>query len=173
VVGKRLLVESFIVMEPYWTVRTGSAPFWMVFNKLPSAEALSAYLDRWDAFDEIYMMLFSHGVESIGLASIEKWRTLLDRARKRWSFVGVDEKAYPRDFAVFVRYYFDLKRKIRSRYPMPPPLALSCLDEFVKEEGGGSDGDPSDIYQARTGRAKPVRFSFQMTSLSIPRSRLR
>jgi hypothetical protein len=62
VVGKRLLVESFIVMEPYWTVRTGSASFWMLFNKLTSAEALSAYLDRWDAFDEIYMMLFSHDV---------------------------------------------------------------------------------------------------------------
>jgi len=44
-VGIRLLVESFIVMEPFWTIRTGSVPFWMVFNKLPSAEALEQYLD--------------------------------------------------------------------------------------------------------------------------------
>src|SRR5438876_5656222 len=33
---RRLFVESFIVMEPYWTIRTGSIPFWMVFNMAPS-----------------------------------------------------------------------------------------------------------------------------------------
>ena len=35
--------------------------------KLPSAEALEAYLGCVDSFDEIYMMLFSHGVDSIAL----------------------------------------------------------------------------------------------------------
>jgi hypothetical protein len=42
----RLLVESFIVMEPYWAIRGGLVPFWMVFNKQPSAQALAAYLDH-------------------------------------------------------------------------------------------------------------------------------
>jgi hypothetical protein len=133
VVGKRLLVESFIVMEPYWAIRTGAVPFWMVFNKLPSAEAVEGYLDARDPFDEIYMMLFSHGVESIGLTPIDRWRRILGRARKAGSFVGVDENAYPRDFAVFVRYYFELKRKIRARYPLPSPVTLNQLDEFLKE----------------------------------------
>lgn len=136
VVGKRLLVESFIVMEPYWAVRTGSIPFWMVFNKEPSAKALEAYLDLSDPFEEIYIMLFSHGVESIGLVPIERWRGILTRAEKAGRFVGVDESAYPRDFAVFVRYYFDLKRKIHSRYPMPAPLTLDQLDDFLKERPG-------------------------------------
>jgi hypothetical protein len=136
VIGNRLLVESFIVMEPYWTVRTGSVPFWMVFNKLPSAQALEAYLDARDPFEEIFMMLFSHGVESIGLVPIDTWRRILRRARKKGSFVGVDENAYPRDFAVFVRYYFDLKRKISSRYPVPSPLPLSHLDDFLKQREG-------------------------------------
>lgn len=76
------MVESFIVMEPYWAVRTGSVPFWMVFNKQPSAEALEAYLEARDPFEEIYMMLFFHGVESIGLVPIERWRGILQRARK-------------------------------------------------------------------------------------------
>ncbi|MGH7826272.1 MAG: hypothetical protein ACREQ7_14000 [Candidatus Binatia bacterium] len=132
----RLLVESFIVMEPYWTVRTGSVPFWMVFNKLPSAQALEDYLNSKDSFDEIYMMLFSHGVESIGLTPIERWRRILGRANKAGKFVGVDESAYPRDFAIFVRYYFDLKRKIRSRYPMPPPVTLNQLDDFLQKAAG-------------------------------------
>lgn len=135
IADERLLVESFIVMEPFWTIRTGSVPFWMVFNKLPSAEALERYLDAVEPFDEIYMMLFSHGVESIGLTPMERWRRILQRARQDSSFVGVDERAYPRDFAVFVRYYFDLQKKIHSRYPIPPPATLNQLDKFLEANG--------------------------------------
>jgi len=123
-------------MEPYWTIRTGSVPFWMVFNKQPSATALEGYLDAKDPFDDIYIMLFSHGVESIGLTPIDTWRRILARARKRGMFVGVDERAYPRDFAVFVRYYFDLQRRIRTRYPLPPPVMLQQLDEFLHKTKG-------------------------------------
>ena len=130
IVGKRLLVESFIVMEPYWAVRTGCVPFWMVFNMLPSASALERYLEQ-KSFDEIFMMLFSHGVDSIGLASIERWQELLSRAKNKGSFVGVDPKAYPRDFAVFVHYYDDVIEKIKARYPIPASLTLNELDEFV------------------------------------------
>jgi hypothetical protein len=132
----RLLVESFIVMEPYWAIRTGSVPFWMVFNKRPSADTLEAYLDARDPFDDIYMMLFSHGVESIGLTPIDRWRQILRRAKKKGMFVGVDESAYPRDFAVFVRYHFDLQRKIHARYPLPPPVTLHQLDDFLNAAKG-------------------------------------
>jgi hypothetical protein len=133
---QRLLGESFILMEPYWTVRTGSVPFWMVFNKEPSARALEEYLDQRDPFEEIFLMLFSHGVDSIGLVSMDQWRRLLSRARGRSSFVGVDEAAYPRDFGVFVRYNFDLIRKIASRYPVPPPVSLAELEEFLHRSQG-------------------------------------
>src|SRR5262249_6427667 len=94
----RLLVESFIVMEPYWAIGTGSVPFWMVFNTRPSAAALAAYLERAAPFDEIFLMLFSHGVDSVGLAPVAQWRQLLGRAKKNGAFVGVDERTYPRDF---------------------------------------------------------------------------
>jgi hypothetical protein len=65
---------------------------------------------------------------SIGLISIAGWHQLLRRARKNGAFVGVDEKAYPRDFAVLIRYYFDLRRKIHLRYPMPALLRLNQID---------------------------------------------
>jgi hypothetical protein len=133
IVDRRLLVESFILMEPYWTIRTGSVPYWMFFNKEPSAKALNIYLDYTDYFDEIFMMLFSHGVNSIGLVSIEQWHQILDRARSQGAFIGIDEKAYPRDFAVFIRYYFDLIRKIKPRYPIPPAMTLRQLDEFLNQ----------------------------------------
>jgi hypothetical protein len=135
ITDRRLLVESFIVMEPYWTVRTGSIPFWMVFNKDPSARALEAYVCR-RSFQEIYLMLFSHGVDSIGLVSIERWRRVLQSAQQQGCFVGVDPKAYPRDFGVFVHYNPDLKRKISARYPIPPSLALTELEQFLEQSSG-------------------------------------
>ena len=136
IMERRLLAESFIVMEPYWTLRTGSIPFWMVFNMEPSARALESYLGRRDPFQEIGIMLFSHGVESAGLAPIERWLALARRAGSGGCLVGVDPKAYPRDFAVFVRYYFDLKQKFGARYPIPAPLPLRELDAFVARNEG-------------------------------------
>jgi hypothetical protein len=131
---RRLLVESFILLEPYWTFRTGSVPFWMVFNKEPSAQALATYLDRTEPFDEIAMMLFSHGVESVGLVRIEQWRALLGRARRRGVFIGVDERAFPRDFAAFVRYHHDLPKKIGSRHPLPSAVPLGALERLLSRE---------------------------------------
>jgi hypothetical protein len=138
----RLLVESFIVMEPYWTVRSGSIPFWMVFNKEPSAQALEGFLCRQQQpFEEIYLMLFSHGVNSIGLVPIERWIRSLKSAQQHGSLIGVDSRAYPQDFGVFVRYNPDLKQKISARYPMPAPLTLMELEEFVAQS--------ADRYQIR------------------------
>src|SRR5205085_10170615 len=93
---ERLLVESFVVLEPYWALRHGAVPFWMVFNTEPSAAALEHYLDGVNPpYDELDLMLFSHGVESVGLAPIERWRAILRRV-PRGGFVGVDPRAYPR-----------------------------------------------------------------------------
>ena len=128
--ANRLLVSSFVVMEPWWTLRTGAVPFWMVFNKLPSAEALRTYLQTRRTFDEIYLMLFSHGVESARLATIAEWKELLRQAGRYGEFLGVDPAAYPRDFAVFVRYHLAAKR-IAARYGMPGPLPWSELQEFL------------------------------------------
>jgi hypothetical protein len=128
--AQRLLVDSFILMEPWWTLRTGSVPFWMVFNTEPSALALGRYLDASGPWDEIGLMLFSHGVDSVGLVPLERWRALLARARRHGRFVGVDERAYPRDFRAFIRYHGDCRR-LPGRYPMPEPLELASFDQFL------------------------------------------
>ncbi len=134
--GDRLLVESFIVMEPRLALRTGSAPFWAVFNMEPSASALERYLDsvEGDPYDDVRVMLFSHGVDSVGLVPIARWRSLAGRARRKAGFVGVDEKKFPRDYAVFARYHDELE-KIPARYPLPEPLGLKELDAFLQEDG--------------------------------------
>lgn len=121
---RRLLAESFIVMEPYWAIRAGSIPFWMVFNMEPSARALERYLRNRLPFDEVGIMLFSHGVESVGLAPVAEWQRL-------GKLIGVDPRAYPRDFAVFVRYHYALRAAFGSRYPIPAPLPLTELEEIL------------------------------------------
>jgi hypothetical protein len=138
ILDQRLLVESFILMEPYWTIGTGSVPFWMVFNTEASLRALEEFLDQ-RAFDEIYMMLFSHGVESIGLAAISQWRRVMQQATQHGAFVGVDPAAFPRDFAVFVRYYEALLKQVRARYPHPSTLTLKELDDFLSRHAGDYD----------------------------------
>ena len=121
-------------MDPYRALRTGSMPFWMVFNTEPSAESIERYLDGAAPYDHIHLMLFSHCVNSIGLASIERWKSILDGARKQGEFVGVDARRYPKDFATFVRYHSESDR-LSAQYPMPETLTLDQLDAFVKRVG--------------------------------------
>jgi hypothetical protein len=132
--SRRLIVESFILLEPWWTLRTGAAPFWMVFNKEPSLAALEHYLDHAEPFDEIALTLFSHGVDSVGLPSIERWAAVLGRARETGRFAGVDRAAFPRDFAVFLRFHRALTT-IAARRPLPDPLTLAGLDAFLQDAG--------------------------------------
>jgi hypothetical protein len=106
----------------------------MVFNTEPSAAALERYLEATEPYDDIRLMLFAHGADSVGVVPIARWRSILGRARKHGDFVGVDQKKFPRDLATLVRYYTQVK-KIPSRYPLPNPLTLEQLDAFVEREG--------------------------------------
>ncbi|WP_033313775.1 hypothetical protein RFN58_35185 [Streptomyces iakyrus] len=131
----RLLAESFLLLEPWWALRTGSVPYWALFGTETARAGLNAYLDTTDPYDEIRILLFNHGTDSIGLASAQDWQRTAARARKIGVLTGVDATAYPRDFASLVRSHRELS-KIRARYPMPPPLntaaakALTARDEI-------------------------------------------
>jgi hypothetical protein len=96
-------------------------PFWLLFCVERSAAALEQFLDCPPPFDEIGLMLFSHGTEGVGVVSIDRWRRLLDRARRLGYFVGVDESRYPHDFATFIRFHRDLV-KLGLPFDAPAPL---------------------------------------------------
>ncbi len=133
--SNRLFVESFVYLQPWWTLRLGLVPYWMVFNDQTSADQLGNYLDGTKPYDEIYLTLFSNGIRSLGLASIEQWRSLLNRAQQRGQFLGVNEQTYPNDLASFVTHYTELKN-LDGCYPMPEPLSLEQLDTFLTQAGG-------------------------------------
>jgi hypothetical protein len=67
----------------------------------------------------------------VGLVPIERWRALLGRAGRRGALVGVDERAYPRDFAIYARYQRELERTIPGRYPLPGPPTQGQLESFL------------------------------------------
>jgi hypothetical protein len=121
--ANRLLAETFLLLEPWWALRSGSVPYWMAFNTMSSQESLQHYLDTSAPYDEIRLMLFSHGVDSIGLAGLDDWDQVLHRARKVGTFLGADRNAYPRDFATLARAHRDISR-IRHRVPMSGRLSL-------------------------------------------------
>lgn len=130
----RLLVESFVYLQPWWVRRLGLVPFWAVFNDQRSANELERYLDTAKPYDEIYMNLFSNGIRGLGQASIKRWRSLLNRAQQRGQFIGVDEETYPGDLASFTRHYTELK-ELNGNYSIPEPLSLDQLDRFLAQVG--------------------------------------
>ncbi len=130
----RLLVDSFVLLDPYRTIRLRAVPFWLLFCVERSAAALEEFLDCAPPFDEIGLMLFSHGTEGVGVVGIDRWRRLLARARRRAYFVGVDESCYPRDFATFVRFHHDLV-KLGLPFGAPASLPLEKFEELVRGYG--------------------------------------
>ncbi len=130
-----LLTQSFIFTDPYWALRTGSVPFWMVFNGRKSADHLVEYLTRVEPYDYIYIMLLSNGVIPIEGVSIEDWRAILKNAVVRGEFIGVDEDKFPYDFASYLSYNAALQKKIPYRYPVQKPATPEELEDFVREHG--------------------------------------
>ncbi|MCU4926327.1 hypothetical protein OB905_10075 [Halobacteria archaeon AArc-dxtr1] len=129
----RLLVQSFALVEPWWTMRTGSVPYWTAFNTRPDVAHLESYLEGTEPYDEIRTTLFSHGMESAGLASVDEWRKALSNARDEYGFVGVDPTEYPYDVETQVRYHADLPETIGARHAHPPPMPFEEFEAVAEE----------------------------------------
>ena len=54
-------------------------------------------------------------------------------------------RAYPRDFAAFARYNPALRRLPGPRFPLPAPLSVDALDEFLAEVGAAYPVDWIDV----------------------------
>jgi hypothetical protein len=96
------------------------------------------------------MFLFCSGVDSVGLAGVDRWKALLDGhfasqdgekkrpARDRILLVGTDEKAFPKDFGFPARYQTELARAVgaEGQYVMPPVLRLAEFEHSMTQNGG-------------------------------------
>jgi hypothetical protein len=113
----RLLVTSFLIMDPALSIRTGLVPYWALFGTRPSLDRLAGYLSDTAPYDDIALTLFPHGVESIGLPGIGEWWTALTCARQTGRLLAVDPGHYPRHFRALTGFHREL-----SRLPSVPPL---------------------------------------------------
>jgi hypothetical protein len=124
--AERLLVSSFIVHDPWRTITTASVPFWTFFPVSSAAADLGRYLDG-ASYDDIDVMLFSHGVHSRGLADAATWQGLADGARHDGRLLGTDPAAFPADFGVFVRYTKALRSLPAADVPWRPMRVEDAL----------------------------------------------
>ncbi|MBW4461913.1 MAG: hypothetical protein KME47_16980 [Nodosilinea sp. WJT8-NPBG4] len=131
----RLLAESFVYLHPWLCLRLGLVPYWTVFNDKTSLGLLKDYLQTTEPYNDIYLTLFSNGINSLGIAPIEQWRSdILSQARRRGEFLGVKEQRFPRDNASIIQHYLDLKQ-MPGQFPIPEPLTLHQLGEFLEQRG--------------------------------------
>ena len=131
--SNRLLAESYVQWDPMMVLKTGSIPFWSRFKMEPAYDELKSYLEHSEPYDEILVNLFSQGIESPGVAPVERWRALArQHARSRGEVIGVDEDTYPLDAGSTLRYHAAFEQ-IPERHPLPEPLTPEDVDRFVSE----------------------------------------
>jgi hypothetical protein len=123
ITADRLLVESFLLIDPTRTREAGLVALWTMF---PVESAVRATADHlWSnpaRYRSVHIGLFPHGVESRGIAEPSLWRETLSGVEV--DFLGVDTRRYPADFAALVRYGAALRQMPRPSAPAPKPGAL-------------------------------------------------
>jgi hypothetical protein len=133
----RLLIESFVLLDPFQVARTGAAPFWTMFPVLPSAERAASFLDHRPPFAVVDAMLFNHGADSAGLAGVAVWRELTSRGGQPGHLLGLDPGRFPVDFATFARY----GPALRGLASAPQPPREHTLGEIVEAVRGNRGVD--------------------------------
>ena len=128
---RTLLIDSFVLLEPELARRLPAVPLWTKFSVEPSLAAARDFVDRRPPFDRVLATLFAHGTESIGFASPAQWREVLRTARKEGRFIGIDERVYPADLAVYFRYGRTLEA-LAAGGEVPPTLPLAALFEYLR-----------------------------------------
>ncbi|GGR13286.1 hypothetical protein GCM10010168_33830 [Actinoplanes ianthinogenes] len=131
--ANRLIVDSFMLLDPWWTLRTGSVPYWTVFPVQDSLTGLHRYLDATGPWDHLLLGAFCHGVRSAGYVTADQWCEVLRRARLHGAFAGVDPRRYPSDPLTFWDFNRTL-REIPARHAMPDPLPLDAVAPLIDLE---------------------------------------
>jgi hypothetical protein len=133
----RLVVSSFLLMDPLLSIRTGSVPYWALFGTRPSAERLAGYLSSTAGYDDIRLTVFPHGTESIGLAGIGEWQALLGRARRHGQLLAVEPSRYPRHFRALSGFHRQLSRLPRAA--AVPPLRWDAARKYLTAQAAAHD----------------------------------
>lgn len=123
----RLLVESFLLIDPVRTLRAGLVPLWTIFPVQSALTVAADHLAATPGFRQAHVGLFPHGVRSAGLAEPEQWRRRLGAHVRTVDLLGINPRRYPADFAALMRYGHALRHlePTPGRRPRPGSLTLA------------------------------------------------
>lgn len=130
--GGRLLVSSFLIMDPVLAMRTGSVPYWALFGVQQSLDRLAGYLSGTARYDDIRLTVFPHGVDSVGLAGAGEWLAAASHARHGGQLIAIDPGRYPRHFRALFGFHRELSRL--PRVPALPPLSWDAARHYLRAQ---------------------------------------
>jgi hypothetical protein len=120
----RLLVESFLLIDATRTRQAGLVPLWTMFPVESAVDTTVNYLGSTaGSFQSVHIGLFPHGVRSRGIAEPDMWRKRLSGVDV--SFMGVDTRRFPADFAALARYGSALREMSLPSAAVPAPGTLT------------------------------------------------
>jgi hypothetical protein len=125
----RLLVSSFLLLDPVLAIRTGLVPYWALFGTQPSLDRLIGYLSRTAEYDDIRLTVFPHGTQSIGLPGIGEWQAALGHARRDGQLLAIEPRRYPRHFRALSGFHRELSQL--PRMPAMPPLGWHAARHYL------------------------------------------
>jgi hypothetical protein len=146
---QRYLVECFALIAPLLAAKTGSIPYWMAFNTQSSFKPLRKYLRRLGGVEELYVMIMSNAVRGLGFVTIEEWKKMMKETARKASLIGVDPEKYPFDLGSFIKYYQDLRAKIKPRYYTPYKMSLPDCTGMTRKMGPKYDVEMKKVYLKR------------------------
>jgi hypothetical protein len=128
----RLLVETFIAVEPFWALATRTVPLWVTFPTEPSLATAQRYIGDGSDWRDIAVTLFAHGTRSEGLASAADWQRLARRGGHGW-LAGVDPDRWPIDLGSLDRYAEALHASRHAALLPPQPLPWALAERAAAE----------------------------------------
>ncbi|KAA2254037.1 hypothetical protein F0L68_30965 [Solihabitans fulvus] len=152
--GDRLLVESYLMVDPVGAAKVGLVPFWTVFPVRRAQAGLQRYVADVAPVRELQVLLYPHGVRSAGWGPPACWDSLTEFV-DRVELPATDRRRYPADYRALPAYG-SLLRGLAGGTPELPLPTLSAAEVLagLRRLGGTEvsviDDDASD--QPRHGR---------------------
>jgi hypothetical protein len=141
--GDRLIIPSFVIVDPWRTFQLGSIPFWTYFPVQEALASLDHYLDRTAGYSRMDLLMFQHGVDSPGRATPEQFREVARRHGLEFRLLAVDPKKNPHDIGSMARYGPALDKRPKTGppwAPLSPEAAIRSLfpSSDLESSNGGT-----------------------------------
>lgn len=130
----RLIVSSFLLTDPWRTINSAAVPFWTFFPVVPALRSFEQYLQSGPSFADIDVLMFQHGVTSMGYADADRWLSTARRTGARARLVAVDPRKAPHDIGSLGRYGPELAR-LPSAHRAWSPMRIDTARAALADTG--------------------------------------